>query len=154
MRINEAVRHELEAIRSRHKGMLKPSDVVKAARKKDSALHKRFCWDDTVAARRYRLWQARELIAVAVERFSSDHSPVRVYVSLGSDRKKGGGGYRHISDVMSNASLRERLLGEALQELRRWEERYTLLRDLAPIIRAANRLRARRRKTSSSAAAD
>ncbi|MFH1731955.1 MAG: hypothetical protein ABIF82_09950 [Planctomycetota bacterium] len=133
----------LEKIRISRRGVLKPAHVVAEARDPSSPLHKRFCWDDTKAAHRYRLWQARELIAVVVQRFSADHKPVRAYVSLQDDRGTLGGGYREIRDVMSCAQTRKRLLAEALNDLRIWEERYRLLKELAPIIRAAARLRDR-----------
>lgn len=44
-------------------GKLTPEAVVKAAKSMASPLHDCFEWDDSEAASRYRLWQARELIA-------------------------------------------------------------------------------------------
>jgi hypothetical protein len=46
----------------RDNGRLLPVDVVEAARPEDSPLHSRFEWDDTEAAVKYRLSQARALI--------------------------------------------------------------------------------------------
>lgn len=43
-------------------GQLTPSAIVKEAKKKSSTLHALFEWDDTAAAREYRLGQARNLI--------------------------------------------------------------------------------------------
>lgn len=43
-------------------GRLAPADVVEAARDPQSPLHSHFEWDDTDAARKYRLDQARTLI--------------------------------------------------------------------------------------------
>jgi hypothetical protein len=53
-----------EIIRSleRDHGRLLPADVVTAAADPESPLHDHFTWDDTAAAIRYRLFQARALI--------------------------------------------------------------------------------------------
>ena len=42
---------------------LHAEDVVAAARDPLSPLHSKFQWDDSKAAHRYRLWQARQIIA-------------------------------------------------------------------------------------------
>jgi hypothetical protein len=54
-------REYIEALESRS-GKLSPLDVVEAARAKDSPIHGCFDWDDTEAANKWRLEQARELI--------------------------------------------------------------------------------------------
>lgn len=43
-------------------GVLRPDDVVEAARNPESPLHDQFEWDDTEAANKYRTDQARTLI--------------------------------------------------------------------------------------------
>ena len=52
----------LKEIAKRDGGLLRPQAVVDAARPEDSPLHGAFCWDDTEAARLYRLDQAQRLI--------------------------------------------------------------------------------------------
>lgn len=46
----------------RDNGRLAPADVVDAARDPTSPLHSHFTWDDSEAAEKYRLMQARTLI--------------------------------------------------------------------------------------------
>jgi hypothetical protein len=46
----------------RDNGRLAPADVVEAARDPESPLHSHFNWDDSDAAEKYRLMQARTLI--------------------------------------------------------------------------------------------
>lgn len=46
----------------RDNGRLAPADVVEAARNPESPLHSHFTWDDSEAAEKYRLMQARTLI--------------------------------------------------------------------------------------------
>jgi hypothetical protein len=49
------------------RGLLQPFDVVEAARDPGSPLHDSFEWNDSVAAERYRLEQARRLIRTVWE---------------------------------------------------------------------------------------
>lgn len=46
----------------RDNGRLIPADIVEAARDPGSPLHSHFTWDDSEAAEKYRLMQARTLI--------------------------------------------------------------------------------------------
>ena len=41
---------------------VKPAEIVEAAKDEESELHKCFEWDDTKAAHKYRLTQARTLV--------------------------------------------------------------------------------------------
>lgn len=59
----EIRRKALADIAAKHRGILRPSDVVNAARDPEHVLHGIFEWDDSKAAREHRLWQAREIIA-------------------------------------------------------------------------------------------
>lgn len=115
-------------------GMLMPERVVEFASNPDTALHSRFTWDDTEAAKAHRLWQARVLIRVVVREVPNTNTrePIRTYVSLGSDRKDGGG-YRTLVSVMEDDELRAELLAQAKAEARRWADRYRDLVELAKV---------------------
>jgi hypothetical protein len=130
------LRSELEQIRAVHGGILRPEDVVKFARNSKTALHSQFTWDDTEAAKQYRLWQARSVINVCVEILPVNNKEARVYVSLMDDRKTPGGGYRSIVDVMSDADRRAKLLEEACREFAYFREKYKELKELAPLFEA------------------
>ena len=114
---------ELTAIYE-HEGVLKPESVVEHASNPESALHGQFTWDDDKAAQEYRLWQARKLINVCVTVLPNLNKEFRAFVSLGSDRKQKGGGYRWTVDVFSDKDMREELLTQALAELRRIRRQY------------------------------
>lgn len=60
-KVLEEVRLELRKLHC--EGRLLAQDVVEAARNKASVLHGFFDWDDSSAAEKYRLDQARDLIA-------------------------------------------------------------------------------------------
>jgi len=133
----------LESIRKKNGGILRAEDVVTAARPINHPLHSRFTWDNTEAAKQYRLWQAREMIRVTVTFIGKARSTTRAYVSLIDDRKNEGGGYRTIQSVMLNKSMRQSLLNEALAELKVFELKYHQLKELVPIFNAAQRVRNR-----------
>lgn len=140
--IAEQRRSELEKIRARAGGTLKPEDVVEFARDESTALHSVFTWDDTEAAAQYRLWQARQVIRVCVTvRDDVKGPPIRTYVSLYDDR--GDDGYRLLTDVLSDDEMRDKLLLQALSELKTWQAKYRQLEKLAPIFAAAEKVERR-----------
>lgn len=134
------IEQELEVIRKKNHGLLRPVDVVEYAADPETALHSQFTWDDSVAAGRYRIWQAREVIQVFVTVVRDDAPAVRAYVSLSQDRKEGGGGYRGIVDVMSDAEMRAALLAEARDEMNRFRRKYGGLAELASVFAEMDRV--------------
>jgi hypothetical protein len=131
----------MQKIQTRHQGILRAINIVAFARNPKSALHAKFEWDNSKAAHEYRLWQARELIAVFVTVVHQGHGPVRAFVSLRTDRMIPGGGYRATADVMADAALRKQLLAEALDDADRWKAKYELLTELVPVFKELAKLR-------------
>ena len=125
---------ELERIRLAHGGILRPADVVEFAKNPNTALHSRFEWDDTEAARQYRLVQARETIRVVVQTTRPTDNATRVYVSLTDDRARDGGGYRTMDDVMRSAAMREALLKQARADMTRFAQKYQQLTELSAVV--------------------
>ncbi len=132
---------ELERIRLTNGGILLAEQVVEAAAPIKSPLHKYFQWDDNEAARQYRIYQARQLINVAVVMLPFTRRAITAYVSLRADRQLPQGGYRALVDVLSNAVQREMLLREALDDLNTWERKYNHLVELAPVFEAIKKVR-------------
>ncbi len=134
----------LRAIAVEHNGLLRPEDVVEAARPLWHPLHRRFTWDDTRAADLYRLEEARKLIRVTVQYAELDHEvmPVRCFVSLTPDRAEEGGGYRETAVVMNNRSFREQLLADARAEMESFQRKYARLTELAEVFRAMRKAQA------------
>ena len=133
-RDHEAIRAELERLKS--DGIIRPMDVVSAARKKTSPLHDWFQWDDGEAAHQYRLIQARNLLRVYVKVDEVENEPVQAFVSLTTDRVKEGGGYRAMAEVMSDDALREQLLHDAFVQLGNMRKKYQHLQQLAKVWQA------------------
>ena len=134
--MKNAIKQELLRIAAEHRGILRPEDVVEAAKPKASPLHDRFQWNDGKAAYEYRLWQARQLISVTVTYEEPVNAHVRTFVSLKQDRKKGKKGYRVLAQVMSEEESREQLLQDAFEDMKVFKKKYRLLTELAAVFEA------------------
>lgn len=132
------VTEELKRLAELH-GTLQPAIVVDAARAEDSPLHNSFDWDDSDAANQWRLHQARNIINAAVvyqTRGDGKEIQVRAFVSLSTDRHKGGEGYRLTLDVMSDVEHRAQLLVDARAEMLAFKGKYAKLNELAAVFAA------------------
>jgi hypothetical protein len=159
----EIVGKTLEQIANRHRGELRPADVVSEAKRRQSPLHDYFEWDDSKAAREYRLEQARLLIrSVEVRKIdvSDDDSPkeilvARAFPNLG-DREGGIHGsspYRQLDTVLSDREMTDQWVEQALNEANQWAARYNHIKQLEGISseiekaeKALKRRAARRKK--------
>lgn len=66
-------------------------------------------------------------------------------VSLSSDRKADGGGYRITTAVLGSAEHRKQMLADALDDLERVREKYASLKELAKVFDAIKDVRKRLR---------
>ncbi len=125
----------LKGLAEKNNGILQAQAVVDAAKNTISPLHKYFEWDDTKAAEQYRLEQARGLIQVAVTYLPSISQPVRLFVSLSTDRLNPLGGYRLTSDVMQSEGLSRIALNDALRDMQTFKNKHGQLVQLKGVIR-------------------
>jgi tRNA A37 N6-isopentenylltransferase MiaA len=132
------IRNELTRLAAEHGGELQPKAVVDAARPDTSPLHNSFDWDDSEAAEKWRLQQARQLIRAVViyEHVGKKSMPVRVFVSLTPDREENGAGYRLANVVLADAAHRQQMLSDALAEMQRFRLKYQRLSELAKVFEA------------------
>ncbi len=130
--LNEAAQRELDRIRETNDGLLLPSAVVQFAEDANTALHAYFDWDNSEAAKQWRLEQARRVIRLSVTIITEELPPIRAMVSLTTDRKTGGG-YRSLYDVLDCVPLREQMILDALAELNVFKRKYSQLKQLAPV---------------------
>jgi hypothetical protein len=135
---NKRIVQELKRIAEKHGNLLKPEIVVQYARQKTSPLHKYFEWNNSEAAEKYRIWQARQLLAVTVEYISSSKEPVQVFVSLRPDRKTGG--YRVLSEVLTDAEMRQQMLADAKGDMDVFIQKYNRLKELAYVFSAMKKV--------------
>ena len=137
------VHDELELIRRANGGLLDPVEVVHYARfNRDSCLHSRFEWVDSIAAEQFRIWQARQIIRLELTVLDNGHGEaIRTYVSLIADRRSDNErGYRALVDVLSDDEMRAQLLEEARQDMAVFRHKYRMLRELACVFDAMNKV--------------
>lgn len=132
---DQSVINELRRLEEKNGGRLLPQLVVKAARSKVSPLHQHFEWDDSAAAEKYRVEQARALIRVCVEYVgdSDNKRKINAFVSLTTDRNAGGG-YRTMTRVLAMDSMRAQLIEDAKLEMDRFRAKFSSVTELAGVL--------------------
>lgn len=160
---NELQLKELEKIQaSNPDNLLQTKEIVDFARDPKTALHDWFTWDNAAAGEQWRYEEARRLIRISVVILVvPKQAPIKMgirvmkpkeipkYVSLQDDRRKPGGGYRKLADVMQNDNLRAQLLNQALEDFKAWKAKYGRLKELAEIFQAADNVEKTFRKRKS-----
>lgn len=134
---------ELERIERAH-GAVTPRNLLEESRPGGAVLHGLFEWDDTAAAEKHRLWQAREIIGnIAVVRIL-DHTPrepVRAFVNIVQPDQARG--YVSIVKVLSNEDYTRQMLEAALREFIVLREKYAALTELSELFSIIDGLQAK-----------
>jgi hypothetical protein len=140
----QEVGETLERLRVKYGGQLLPRQVLAEASRKGSALHQYFEWNDTEAARKYRLSQAAYLIRAVIVVAAPDDQPfepVRAFVCIrGSEEQPQA--FTHVCEAMRNDELREKVIARAKKELQDWRKRYADLQAFAEVFDAIDSLTA------------
>lgn len=126
---------ELEKITEK-KGVLKPLDVVEVARNKRNPLHECFDWDDSKAAEKYRLHQARNLInhISVIVRWDHTEKEQKAFFSVNeTPYEKENRAYVTFERVLSEPELRNQMIEQALSEVEYWQEKYSQYAQLGRI---------------------
>lgn len=130
------VKRALDELKARNGNRpLLRAEVIEAARDRNSPLHSYFTWNKDEALRKNLLREAGELIReyhFIVHAPTGEPYKTRHFVSLTSDRAVGGG-YRVLTDVLSDDRMREQLLADAMAELEAFQIRYRKLNELASL---------------------
>lgn len=123
-------------------GPLTPERLVEAARNDpESVLHGLITWDDTEAAAKHRLHQARQIINHLVVEvvMLGEEQPAKVYFSV---RQEEGRSYVSASDVARDENLMRQVCQRSMKELDYWLRQfgqYKVMFPLAEQVRAAMR---------------
>lgn len=115
---------------------ISPEEVLEKARNEKSELHKCFEWDDSTAAEKFRLQQARQIIQllVIVPQKKTDE-PVRVF-SITSQRNT----YQPTRLFLQQPDEYQILLKKAKIELAEFKKRYKTLSELEEIFKCIDEL--------------
>ena len=115
---------------------VKPEQVLDKARDDSSELHKCFDWDDSSAAEKYRLHQARLVInhlIVVQHEIEEEKEPIQFRVMLKNSSDKGSG-YKQTLVMIRDEDEYKKLLDNAYRELHSFKQKYQCLSELAEII--------------------
>ena len=97
-----------------------PEAVVATAKSPKSPLHKFFEWDDSLAAQKYRLHQARNLIlSIKFENENGEAQRVFESVMIKNQRQ-----YVAIETIESSQALVDQVIEAAFKELRYWSAKH------------------------------
>lgn len=127
----QAIGEELQRISSVY-SELRAEYVVEEAQNPANILYSYFEWDDTEAARKFRLEQARSVIR-SIEVVMNDPSvhPVRAFIK---DPIGVNTGYKPIQGLMENAESKKAILSNAKADLKTWKRRYDHLSEFSKLI--------------------
>lgn len=113
-----------------------PEEVLEKARNEKTELHKCFEWDDDVAAEKYRLQQARQIIQLLViTPVEEEHTPMRVF-QITSETNV----YQPTKMFLEQPDEYAVLLQRAKGELKAIRNRYKMLSELETIFEEIDKL--------------
>lgn len=122
----------LEGIRD-ESGDLTPRLVVDAARPTDSPLHSHFEWDDTLAAEKWRLDQAGQLLRVTFKPDPTQPTHLRAFVAIkGEDSPQSS--YVPTETAMQDDFMRTLVLRSMNREWKSFKKRYEHMAEFAALI--------------------
>lgn len=112
-------------------GSALPSDILDKAKDEETELHKCFTWDDSVAAEKYRLQEARKLVTLMV--IKEDPAPVERPEIRVFYKTYDNSGYKPTELIFKQDDEYNELLKRAQRELRAFKAKYSMLREFDEI---------------------
>ena len=108
-----------------------PQDILDRARDENSELHKCFTWDDSIAAERYRINEARLItrqLVIKEEVVPTDRPEVRLFYKTDNES-----GYKPTELILQKEDEYKALLKRAYAELQAFKVKYSMLKELQGI---------------------
>lgn len=118
-------------------GTLTPRLVVDLASDPDHPLHDRFEWDDTIAADRYRLAQAGQLIRSVKVRYVDAPEPKDVNAFHSTPSPDGNSSYTPVEEVVRDEVGYQLVVRAMRREFEAFRRRYQHLEEFAAMLRDA-----------------
>ena len=114
-----------------------PHEIVELARPETSPIHERFTWDDTEAAVRWRVEEARHLVShivVSTPKPDGEVVEARAFFNVTTENGESKRGYISSRQVWARPGLAEQVREAALRELRGWTDRYAIYEELSDVV--------------------
>lgn len=108
-----------------------PQDILEKARDESTELHKCFTWDDSVAAERWRVHEARVItrqLVIREQEVPKDRPEVRLFYKTDNES-----GYKPTELIVQKEDEYKALLKRAYDELRAFKQKYSMLKELQEI---------------------
>lgn len=114
-----------------------PAQIVDAARDPESELHKCFEWRDDVAAEKYRIQQARQVVCHLVirETVIEERPAIRFFY-----KPEATSGYQRTQLIVRNQDAYQALLSSAIRDLDALRKKYHSLTELEQVFDAIEQL--------------
>ncbi len=134
----------VKELAEKHGGIITPEILIDAAKRKSSPLHQFFEWDDTAAARQFRLIQAANLIRrikVTVQTAAETTIRIRAFANVRGDADSGDadsakGFYVPIQDALKNVDWRAQVIAQCKRDVQAFKQKYAVMREASQIIDA------------------
>lgn len=130
----QVVGEAVEEIRRKHHGKVPVREYVDMARPRDSPIHNTLTWVDSVAAEKWRLKEASEVISaivVVVNEEAPTTSRAPLYIGVGTAGT--GSTYMRTIDAMSDQDIRRQVMARELGTLRGMQRRLASYQEFEPI---------------------
>jgi hypothetical protein len=128
----------LEGVKERD-GTVTPEGLVLSAEDETNPLHKAFTWDDSIAATKYRLEQAR-LVMRSIEVVYTEAPEVksrlyRVTSAPATETKPARKVYKTVKEILADPIARDELLSQAIRDALAFRKAYSELSELAKVFK-------------------
>lgn len=136
----------IEKVRLFNGGVVTPEAIIEAAEATRNPLHKLFEWDDTSAARKFRVTQAATLYrSLEITYVGRKGQPVRAYEIIthsvrGKPEEERVTLYSTHEEVLSDPKARKNLIRDAISQLKAFKRRYHDLNEFSKIFKAIDEL--------------
>lgn len=122
----QKVGEELEEIE--RAGVINPEHLIEyAERHKESELYKCFEWNNDEASRKYRIYQARQIISsISIEIKEEPKEIQKIYFSVNDSETKEKR-YKNITEIINNNDEYSQIIDKAKKEFIRCKEKYEFL---------------------------
>lgn len=110
-----------------------PKQILEKARDEETELHKCFEWDDSIAAEKFRVQQARLLVSFLVireEKVPEDRPEIRFFYKTDNSRNEG---YKQTRLIVRQEDEYKKLLEQAWRELKAFKAKYSCIKELDQI---------------------
>lgn len=122
----------LNAIRDEF-GTLTPELVVDVARDPEHPLHTRFEWDDSIAAEKWRLTQAGEILRVTYRPDPTKPTDLRAFMAVKNEESPRSE-YVPTQEALADPFTRQLILSRMKREAKQFADRYSHMAEYASVV--------------------